>query len=197
MRVRWDHLFDDLEGQLAREITLEESDLAAEEERLRLGRLELRERLIALHRESAGTAYRVVATLRGGTRVVIIPTSYGRDWMLVDLIEGSRAVSGILPLVALESVAMTPGQVRDSLATTVTTEAPRIADRLGLGFVLRDLCRRRRFVEVRSQGFSVRGTIDRVGRDHCDIAVHEPPRRDSICEVRLVTFESILLVTLA
>jgi hypothetical protein len=197
VRVRWDHLFDDLEGQLARELTLEESDLAAEEERLRLGRLELRERLIALHRESTGTTYRVVATLRGGARVTILPTSFGRDWMLADVMEGSRSVTGILPLAALESVSMTPGQVRDGLIPTAATDAPRIADRLGLSFVLRDLCRRRRFVEVRTGSAGVRGTIDRVGRDHCDIAIHEPPRRTTISEVRLVTFDSILLVTLA
>ena len=72
--MRWDSLFDDLEGQLAREKSLEETDLAAEEERLRLGRLDLRERLIAIHAASGGTRYRVVVTVRGGLRVTLHPT---------------------------------------------------------------------------------------------------------------------------
>lgn len=40
--MRWEHLFDDLETQLERELTAEELDLEVEEERLRLGRLSLR-----------------------------------------------------------------------------------------------------------------------------------------------------------
>ncbi len=47
--MRWDHLFDDLEGQLERELTAEEQDLGIEEERLRLGRLSVRDRVAALH----------------------------------------------------------------------------------------------------------------------------------------------------
>ena len=196
--MRWDSLFDDLEGQLAREKSLEESDLAAEEERLRLGRLDLRERLIAVHAASAGTRYRVAATVRGGSRVTLHPTSFGRDWMLADLTEGSRSVSCILPLAAVQSVSLTPGQTRDSLVAVTPTEAPRISDRLGLSFVLRDLCRRRRYVQVESVDSSVRGTIDRVGRDHLDVAVHEPPRRAAfIDEVRLVSFDDMLMVKLA
>ena len=37
-RMRWDHLFDDLAGQLEHELRAEEADLQHEEERLRLGR---------------------------------------------------------------------------------------------------------------------------------------------------------------
>jgi hypothetical protein len=196
--MRWDSLFDDLEGQLAREKSLEESDLAAEEERLRLGRLDLRERLIAVHAASAGTQYRVAVTVRGGSRLTVHPTSWGRDWMLADLTEGSRSVSCILPLQAIQSVSLTPGQTRDSLVATGASEAPRISDRLGLSFVLRDLCRRRRYVQVESIDSSVRGTIDRVGRDHLDVAVHEPPRRTTfVDEIRLVAFDGIVMVKLA
>ena len=196
--MRWDSLFDDLEGQLAREKSLEETDLAAEEERLRLGRLDLRERLIAIHAASGGTRYRVVVTVRGGLRVTLHPASFGRDWMLAELTEGSRSVSCILPLQAIQSVSLTPGQTRDSLVAATPSEAPRISDRLGLSFVLRDLCRRRRYVQVESVDSSVRGTIDRVGRDHIDVAVHEPPRRSTFVEeIRLVAFDGIHLVKLA
>lgn len=195
--VRWDHLFDDLEGQLARERSLEESDLAAEDERLRLGRLELRERLRELHEASVGTDYRITISLREGTRVAVHPVSMGRDWMLVRLVDGSRPATGILTLGAIDSIALTPGQARGSLAPAPQSEAPRVADRLGLGFVLRDLCRRRRYVEVLSQSGVVRGTFDRIGRDHADLAVHEPPRRAAaVAEVRMIAFDGIQLVTL-
>jgi len=46
--MRWDSLFDDLESQLEQELGAEEGDLLAEEERLRLGRLTLRDRLVAM-----------------------------------------------------------------------------------------------------------------------------------------------------
>jgi len=46
--MRWDNLFDDLESQLELELGAEDLDLVAEEERLRLGRLALRDRLVAL-----------------------------------------------------------------------------------------------------------------------------------------------------
>ena len=118
--------------------------------------------------------------------------------MLAELTEGSRSVSCILPLQAIQSVSLTPGQMRDSLVTAMPSEAPRISDRLGLSFVLRDLCCRRRYVQVESVDSSVRGTIDRVGRDHIDVAVHEPPRRSTFVEeIRLVAFDGIHLVKLA
>ena len=47
--MRWQNLFDDLEGQLESELGAEEVDLLAEEERLRLGRLSLRDRIRAIH----------------------------------------------------------------------------------------------------------------------------------------------------
>ena len=46
--MRWDRLFDDIESQLERELSAEELDLAAEEERVRLARLGMRDRLVAL-----------------------------------------------------------------------------------------------------------------------------------------------------
>jgi hypothetical protein len=47
--MRWDNLFDDLESQLEQELSAEEIDLQAEEERLRLARLGIRDRLRSLH----------------------------------------------------------------------------------------------------------------------------------------------------
>ena len=52
--MRWDNLFDDLESQLEQELTAEEVDLQAEEERLRLARLGIRDRLRSLAHASFG-----------------------------------------------------------------------------------------------------------------------------------------------
>ena len=45
----------------------------------------------------------------------------------------------------------------------------------------------------------VHGTIDRVGRDHVDLAVHdrgEPRREGAVREVRIVPLAALLLVRL-
>ena len=68
--MRWDNLFDDLESQLEQGLTAEEVDLRAEEERLRLGRLGLRERIAAiLQAQKYDPAYGIRFTLRGGEGV--------------------------------------------------------------------------------------------------------------------------------
>jgi hypothetical protein len=74
-----------------------------------------------------------------------------------------------------------------------------LSARLGLPFVLRDLCRRRRPVELLLDGGALHGTVDRVGRDHFDVAVHErgAPRRESaVTEYRIVRLDQVLLVRL-
>ena len=62
--MRWDLLFDDLESQLDHEQREEERALALEEERLRLGRLTLRDRLAAMAKEAGDGSLRVH---QGGT----------------------------------------------------------------------------------------------------------------------------------
>ena len=82
-------------------------------------------------------------------------------------------------------------------SVTASTPAGALSERLGLAFVLRDLCRRRRAVEVTAHGAVFHGTIDRVARDHLDVALHEPgtPRRAStVTEVRVIALAAIDLV---
>ena len=74
-----------------------------------------------------------------------------------------------------------------------------LSARLTLPFVLRDLCRRRAALDLHTAVGDVHGTIDRVGRDHLDIAVHEPgkPRRSSsVTQYRIVPLGQLLLVRL-
>lgn len=196
--MRWDQLFDDLEGQLERELTAEEVDLEAEEERLRLGRLAMRDRLTAIH--ESGSAV-VTVILAGGARIALRPVTFGRDWFSADLVEdSSRRGQCVVPLAALAGVVLQRGQVAASLHSREDTGGhPSLSSRLGLSFVLRDLCRRRRPLELVLADAALHGTIDRVGRDHLDLAVHEPGsvrREAAVTEYRVVAFAAISLVRL-
>lgn len=321
--MRWNSLFDDLEAQLAQELAAEEVDVRGEEERLRLGRLALRDRLVAI-RAAGKSAGHIGVTLSTGQRILVVPVLVGRDWMLTASPEDSRQC--IVSLAGIAGLTLTAAQVRlsiraagaddrrgdqgaspgiDGAASDATCDTairdaakrepttrdvpkpqagnreafrPEAADRqpanrdaarpeagnrdapipeaaereatnrqgancggasrqpgsgddanraavsaasvsadsvrarsplakgVGLDVILRDLCRRRRFVEVGvssrtsgSEPVTMRGTIDRVGHDHVDLAIHEngSPRRDSaVSEYRVVPFSQLMLVRL-
>jgi hypothetical protein len=192
--MRWDSLFDDLESQLERELTAEDADVAAEEERLRLARLGMRDRLVGIAGDPIGLV------LVGGRRLTARLSDIGRDWAALR-VEGPPAWSGVVPFEAIESVIVHPGAARSSIRGVETaTGQPSLTERLGFAFVLRDLCRRRRYVRLELESGEIGGTIDRVARDHLDVAVHAPdaPRRESaIREVRIVPLRGVRLVTLA
>ena len=186
--MRWENLFDDLAGQLEHELEAEEIDVRGEEERLRLGRLTVRDRLVALHEASAGPDARVLRVqLADGESLSLAPRSIGRDWVMGELaVERGRGAQCVIPFAAIASLELASDHVD---ASTRSPASPRLADRLGLTFVLRDLARRRRAVELHVGSRILHGTIDRVGRDHLDLAEHEAgePRRDTaVSRVRLV-----------
>jgi hypothetical protein len=199
--MRWDNLFDDLETQLEREITAEELDLEIEEERLRLGRLSVRDRLAALHEAQQGSVYQLGVTVASGERLWLHPVAFGRDWFSADVTaEGSRPRQCIVPIGAVVAVGLPPSLVKPSLGAAAAPEGhPTLSARLGLQFVLRDLCRRRRPVDLVLATGEVHGTFDRVGRDHVDLAVHHrgAHRREAeVREIRIVPFAALLLVRL-
>ena len=198
--MRWDNLFDDLEGQLEQELEAEDVDLRAEEERLRLGRLSLRERILAVHEvQSRHSPYSIQVQLADGLIARLRPTTIGRDWFSADVVDG-ESVSGpcVVPFAAITAVFFTRPQLSDSLAPQPPSESSRgLSSRLGLGFVLRDLCRRRSALELRLVGLQAFGTIDRVGRDHFDLAVHErgaARRASAVSQYRVVPFDQLLFV---
>lgn len=197
--MRWDQLFDDLESQLDQEQRDEERALALEEERLRLGRLTLRDRLGAMARSGAddpGASVRV--ELRGGLVLDLRPLAFGRDWMSAAAIapahQGDQVV---VPLAAITAVLPTRGQLEPSISP-LPEPTPRLAERIGLPFVLRDLCRRRTPVQLTTSDGRLHGTLDRVARDHVDLALHEPgsARRESeVRGYRIIPLTQVLLVT--
>ena len=195
--MRWDNLFEDLEGQLEHELSAEELDIRAEEERLRLSRLLLRDRLFAVHESHPDEA--VTLTLADGLVLRVRPRTFGRDWFSADLVdESARAGQGIVPIAAIGSLALEKSQVAPSLGATLEQAITgSLAARLSLAFVLRDLCRRRAALDLRTPTGVVHGTIDRVGRDHLDLAEHaagEPRRDAAVMRVRIIPLAQVLLV---
>ncbi|MFW8745362.1 hypothetical protein, partial [Mesorhizobium japonicum] len=163
--------------------------LAAEEERLRLGRLGMRDRLAAL----VGSTPAV--ELRDGSVIRMRIGTIGRDWVSGTVVDG-HAASCVVPLDAVAGLLLDRDSVSVSLAAS--PERPdALSRRLGLAFVLRDLCRRRGPVDVRTSTRALHGTIDRVGRDHLDLAEHdagEPRRGAAVRAIRIVPFAHLLRV---
>lgn len=201
--MRWESLFDDMESQLEHELAGEEAQLREEDERLRLGRLTLRARLGALSGQTDDGPGLLRLELRSGALVTVRALTFGRDWLAGELQgAGARTPQCVIPFAAVGAVLLDQDGIGRSLAERPAAPA-RLAERIGLAFVLRDLCRRRAGVELdcgpRPTGaqWLLNGTIDRVGRDHCDLALHEPgtPRRQSLVTgYRIVPFEQIMMV---
>ncbi len=193
--MRWDKLFDDLESQIEHELSAEELDLQAEEERLRLGRLALRERILAIR--SSGDSFRII--VGSGQWMSVIPLTVGRDWFLAQLLSDARvAPHYIVPIASLAGFTVLDKNVASSLPVASEVNGREsLSARLGISFVLRDLCRRRIAVEITVGEARHHGTIDRVGRDHFDLARHDPsePRRSSaVTDIMVVPLERLSLV---
>ena len=193
--MRWDRFFDDLEGQLASEWEAERAALDTEAERLRLSRVNLRERLAAMMEregDSAPPSFDVV----DGTVLVAEVTGVGADWAAL---EGGRSGPLIVPLASICAIGMSHADVLRSARPSVR-RASSLTDRMTLGFVVRDLVRRRVGVSVHlSSGRMLAGTIDRAGADHLDLALHEPgtPRRSAeVTGHRLVPFSAVAWIRL-
>jgi hypothetical protein len=200
MSARWGNFFADLEGQLAHELEAEEQELRGEEERLRLGRMSLRDRLEAVRLAADASDGLVTVVLVTGRELGVRIATTGRDWFAADLIEESaRQSQVVVPFTAVSGLVLRERQVPGSVKSAPVDDRALTA-RLGLAFVLRDFARRRRALEIVSLTGQFHGTIDRVGRDHFDVAVHEPntPRRQSsVTQFRVVLFTQIAFIRVA
>jgi len=200
--VRWDRFFEDLEDQLDSEWEAERAALDTEAERLRLSRVSLRERLVALARDPRP----VSVQLTDDTTLVGRLSRVGADWLAVtaESADGAGGTTGaggivIVPLWGIVGIATTADAV---LASVRDAQAgPAIEQRMGFGFIVRDLVRRRLAVGVQlHSGRTLSGTIDRAGVDHLDLALHDPgaPRRaENVTGYRLVPFTAVVAVRLS
>jgi hypothetical protein len=180
--MRWDALFGDLEAQAE---ALERAERAAEVDersRIEVGALGIVDRL----RAGVGAELRLrtgAFTFDGVLRRV------GPDWMLLDE-SGGREV--VVTLAAVDGVS---GLSRLSSVPAATSA---VESRLSLRHVLRGVVRDRSPVRLcRVDGSTLAATLDRVGADFVDAAVHpvgETRRRRDVRDVVLVPFTALAAV---
>ncbi|MEO7260552.1 MAG: hypothetical protein ABI047_04755 [Jatrophihabitantaceae bacterium] len=179
--MRWDDLFADLEAQ-ARALLLAERDgEVAELTRLETSRLRLAGRL----RPAVGTTVRVRCL--GGMALAGRLSAVGTGWLLLDEGAGREA---LLAAAAVTSVA---GLGRLSAGSGSALDAG-----LGIGHALRGVARDRSVLRACLTDSTVLdGTLDRVGSDFVDFAVHaagEPRRREEVREVLVLPIEALAVL---
>lgn len=183
--VRWDELFADMEAQLAqaeqRSVELE----AAETARAELSRLTLAERLSA-HRNHTVRLLPAHGDVLEGQLADI-----GAGWALIR----ERYFQHVVPL---HSVVWWEGLYR----RFDMADERAVLRKLGMGHVLRALAASRTHVRVllldpSSRG-DIEGTLDAVGHDFFDLALHPDDqfrRRHAVKAVRTVPFGSVALIS--
>jgi hypothetical protein len=181
--MRWDALFADLEAQAE---ALERAERAAEVDeraRIEVGALGLLERL----RPAVGTGVRLRCA--GGLTLSGMLSRAGPDWLLLDEDAGREA---LVPLASVQGVS---GLSRLSAAPD---SMPIVESRLGLRHILRGVARDRSPVRIcRVDGSVLDATIDRVGTDFLEAAVHpagEARRRREVREVILIPYAALSAV---
>lgn len=185
--VDLDRLFEDLDGQLAAELEATRAAWDAESERLRISGLSLLRRLQTMHRTGAAVTVVVGERERSTGRIDAV----GADWIAMRTTDAPGAV--IVPLAAVRELRTDHATLLESLADT--PHEPSLRDRMTLGFVLRDLARRRIPLRIGLEhGEVVHGTVDRAGADHLDLAEHDagvPRRAAEVRGFRVLPFPSV------
>jgi hypothetical protein len=176
--MRWERLFADLEARLeAEERAIAEGDVI-DLVRAERGRLTLQDRLRAHVGEPLTWSLGPGEVAEQGELIDL-----GADWVLVETARGEV----LIPIGAVQYIS--------GLSRAADPRAGEVARRLGLAAVLRGLSRNRAVVSVRLRSdLRLTGTIDRVGVDHFDLAVHagdEPRRGPAVHGVRCVLFSAI------
>jgi len=184
--MRWDSLFNDLEAQFSAEHALERETEITERARVELAGIELTDRLRSL---GGG---RVKVVLASGATLLGNVSHLGSEWLI--LIEGVRQW-----LIPFPSVLTYQG-----LGRLAQKDAARLQRPLGIAAALRVLARDRSPVVVHLRaapaGVELRGVIDRVGRDHFDVAViqdGEVRRAGNVSGVVTVPFGSLVALSSA
>ncbi len=181
--MRWDDLFADLEAQADALETAARGTEVGERTRIELGTLGLGERL------SAAVGEPLHLRVAGDTQVAGTLVRVGVDWLLVDEGAGREA------LVATGAVLAVGGLGR---AAAAPGSGGAVHARLTLRHALRGIARDRSAVRVHLvDGSVLDATVDRVGADFADVAVHPPGearRRGEVRGVQLVALVAIAAV---
>lgn len=183
--MRWDELFADMEAQLAHAQQRSVEWEAAETARAELSQLTLAERLNA-HRQ---TQVRLLPA--HGEVLVGELADVGAGWAVIR----ERHLQHLVPL---HGVVWWEGLPR----RFEVAQRHAALRKLGMGHVLRALATSRTHVRVLLVGSSAHvdfeGTIDAVGRDFFDLALHPGDqfrRRQAVTAVRTVSFSSVAVIS--
>lgn len=185
--MRWEALFADLEAQLAAGEVADVGSAAAAMTRAEFARTALPDRL------RAQGDVPVSLGLRDGRWVEGQVVDVARRWVLLAAPAAWPEDGGGPPPGRLLVVLTAVERLRDLTARSVPGEGVVVS--LGVGSVLRALARDRAAVTVLLASGDLTGTIDRVGEDHLDVAVHpaDAPRRpSSVTETATVALEALL-----
>jgi hypothetical protein len=181
--MRWQQLFDDLESQFEAEEAAAERAESASRVRAEVGAVRLAERL------AGARGFPLVLGLGGAGQVTGVLAGSGPGWVLLEDDQGREQ------LVALAAVRTVAGLGR---RTAVPEPAGAVRARLDLRRALRGLARDLSAVQlVLDDGGTLTGTVDRVGADYVELAVHPadaPRRRESVQEVRAVVITAVAVV---
>jgi len=181
--MRWDALFADLEAQAAALDRAERASEVTERARIKVGAIGLVDRL----RPACDSTLRVYCA--GALALTGVLRRVGPDWLLLDEDVGREVV------IALAAVQGVGGLSRLS---AVPDSATTVESRLGLRHVLRGIARDRSPVRIcRVDGSTLEATLDRVGADFVEAALHpagETRRRGDVREVALVPLSAVAAV---
>jgi hypothetical protein len=184
--MRWQQLFDDLGSQFDAQEAAAERAESASRARAEMGAVRLAERL------AGALGFPVGLGVQGAGQVAGVLAGIGPDWVLLEDGQGREQ------LVALAAVRTVAGLGR---RTAAPEPAGAVRSRLDLRRALRGLARDRSAVQlVLDDGGTLTGTLDRVGSDFVELAVHpsdEPRRRESVQDVRAVVIGAVAVVRTA
>ena len=181
--MRWQQLFDDLGSQFDAQEAAAERAESASRARAEMGAVRLAERL------AGALGFPVGLGVQGAGQVAGVLSGIGPDWVLLEDGQGREQV------VALAAVRTVAGLGR---RTAAPEPAGAVRARPDLRRALRGLARDRSPVQlVLDDGGTLTGTLDRVGSDFVELAVHpsdEPRRRESVQDVRAVVIGAVAVV---
>jgi hypothetical protein len=181
--MRWDALFADLEAQAAVLSAAERDAEIADRTRSEVGRLGLIDRL----RPAVGG--QLMVTCRGQLTLTGRLARVHPEWLLVEEDIDREAI------VAISAVISIGGLTRLSAAPdSMSAVDARFGLRLALRGIARDRSPGRLYL---ADGTVIDGTLDRVGADFVEVAVHpagEPRRRSAVSQTVVLATAALVAV---
>ena len=186
--MRWEQLFAALEAQFGELADAQERAEFADRTRVVGGAVTMSERL-------AGSVDTLVRVRTSGPTITGTLRQVGADWVLVEESAG-EVIVGLDAVTGVEGLSSATGPALSAVAL-----------RLDLRWAVRGLARDRAPVSVIVRGpgagsssqveMGVAGTVDRVGADFLELAVHaawEPRRARSVRSVMLIPLTAVVAI---